>query len=235
MTSWFGEWIQDACIQNTNWKNYTIPGLLKVICILETILIQSLSPFWAKCHMSLLVISWNIYKTPSPLTKLASKHQKCWTCLSLTLYVRLMWSNFWIGHPLDTYVWIINDKTQKGHQNHIFLNENGLCAQNLDTNLSSIANVNGRTYVITSRKKESLLASQLWFRNLTWQSTWFAIANWMRIWFPIRFNNQKCMWSWKCPQWGDVPCVTFCNYYYFMASQQTNWTFKFHIVSPADH
>jgi hypothetical protein len=41
----------------------------------------------------------------------------------------------------------LNNKWQgsKGHQKHIFLDESDLCVQNIDTNLSSIANGNGKT------------------------------------------------------------------------------------------
>lgn len=122
-------------------------------------------PFWAKCHMSLFVITWNIYKIPSSLTKLASKQEAPKVPNLLITYIvceplNLLWSNFLIGHPLDTYLWIINDKAQKGHQKHIFLDEMGCMFNNIDTNLSSIANWNGRTYVFTSRERESLLASE---------------------------------------------------------------------------
>lgn len=166
MTSFMIWIVNTRCMHSKHeLEDFTISGLLKVIYILATILIQSLNPFWAKCHMSLFVITWNIYKIPSSLTKLASKQEAPKVPNLLITYIvceplNLLWSNFLIGHPLDTYLWIINDKAQKGHQKHIFLDEMGCMFNNIDTNLSSIANWNGRTYVFTSRERECLLASE---------------------------------------------------------------------------
>ena len=78
------------------------------------------------------------------------------------------------------------------------------CAQNTLSIIGLKVNTLRRTYVIVYRERESslwtlaTLAPQHQFQILKWQSSCFASQP----------NDQKNMWSSKCPQWGHT-LVTF--------------------------
>lgn len=115
-------------------------------------------------------------------------------------------SSYWWLDPIFTWYMVSLELQMDVKRTCVMMRLESICLIDIDIILGSIMNTLEKVYIIYQRVRESslrpplIVALQLQFWSLQWQSLWFiTIANERRQCLS-RSNGYDCLWSPKCSQ-----------------------------------